>query len=675
MKLLNICFYVTANASILSRSADFEEKYQSIYRHIVSFLYEQQKNKLAVSFTGPLVSWIDREHSEYTQLLSKLASRKQAEVLGGGYYNPIFPLLLPQDKVGQIELMTSEVRRSVGKRPRGMPLFYSIWDNSLVSTLQSCGIEYVLLDNSLVPKSRQCYLPLILSEQGKALTVLGVSREFIPNPIIAPREYLRNLFDTVNYLTKDDEYNALTNERIVTIRIDETQFEKLYNSKWLEKLFACAQENYADSINITLPSEFLHRAEIKIPSYIPPGMQSDVAKWASRPYEEYTAQKTVSPTIFDFLLTYRQNRALYNRMLYVSTLINQCKGDKARKKVAREKLWIAQSGEAYVCDPDGVFANNAVRQYAYRNLTEAEKLVREAQTTPFKETLSCYDYDTDGFNEYICAMKQHNSCISLRGAQISELNIIHNTGNYADSPRRIKQFDKVDDKYDRGLFIDHLFTAEEFADYKKGVPTGTGIFSQVVFKQLDFDSHRHEIFLQGSGVFSHMNIAVSLRKKIVANSNGFMIQYILKNEGPFDLKGNFVVESNFAQTDFSSAKANSYAVEVISNEAKTEIDATESPRSVKKISYIQITDSSNDISFVYEPNEDCDLVCMPILFRRPSSYSDAPKVSGTAFINSLCWNVELLAGMEIEKTINFSIIVPKKKRSSKKAREGESTQN
>ncbi|MBR0100943.1 MAG: hypothetical protein IJP90_14700, partial [Treponema sp.] len=83
------------------------------------------------------------------------------------------------------------------------------------------------------------------------------------------------------------------------------------------------------------------------------------------------------------------------------------------------------------------------------------------------------------------------------------------------------------------------------------------------------------------------------------------------------------------------------------------------------ISYMQITDTSNDISFVYEPNEICDLVCMPIIFRRPSSASDSPTISGNAFVASLCWNVELEAGKEIEKTINYSIIVPKKKTKKK----------
>lgn len=622
---------------------------------------DEPRSCFSLSLSGPHVAWIDREHPEYTQLLSRLAVQKRCELVGGGFYNPVFPLLFPPDRTGQIELMTSELRRCVGKRPRGMAISHSIWDTSLVPCFQSCGMEYVFLDSSLIPKERQLYLPLLVCEQGRSMNVIGVSREFIPNMLIAPREYLRNLFDTIQYLTKDDSYNALTDERVVAIKIDEGQFQRLHDSRWLQKLFAAVREYFADSIRITLPLEYLRREQTRIPSYIPAGIQSDVAKWARRAYEE-TADAAGQPTIFDFLLTYPQNKALYDRMLYISRLINQCKGDKARKKIAREKLWIAQSGEAYICDPDGVFANSAVRQLAYRNLTEAEKLVREAQGGSFKESVSSHDYNCDGFSEYICAMSQYNACISLKGAQITELDIIHNTGNYADSPRRIKQFDKFEDKYHRGLFIDHLFSAEEFAEYRKGNPTGNGIFSQTVFQQIGFDAHRHEIRLSGSGTFSPVHASVSLEKKYIANSDGLMIQYILRNDSPFDLKGVFVVESNYAQTDFSSVRASSYKAELISNNEKSEIGALDSVRSSRKVSYAQITDTSNDISFVYEPNEMCDMVCMPMIFRRPSSSSDTPTVSGNTFIASLCWSIELGAGREIEKTINYSIIVPKKRR-------------
>ena len=87
----------------------------------------------------------------------------------------------------------------------------------------------------------------------------------------------------------------------------------------------------------------------------------------------------------------------------------------------------------------------------------------------------------------------------------------------------------------------------------------------------------------------------------------------------------------------------------------------DSPRFTKRVTDIQITDASNDISFVYTPNDPCDFVCMPIIFRRPSTSNDTPTVSGNVFVASLCWNIELEAGKEIEKNITYTITIPKKR--------------
>ena len=69
------------------------------------------------------------------------------------------------------------------------------------------------------------------------------------------------------------------------------------------------------------------------------------------------------------------------------------------------------------------------------------------------------------------------------------------------------------------------------------------------------------------------------------------------------------------------------------------------------MSFIQITDTFNDVSFVYEPNENCDAVFIPHTSNR-----------GTTFVSALCWNVDLVGGLEMEKTINFAVITPKKRK-------------
>ena len=112
--------------------------------------------------------------------------------------------------------------------------------------------------------------------------------------------------------------------------------------------------------------------------------------------------------------------------------------------------------------------------------------------------------------------------------------------------------------------------------------------------------------------------------------------------------------------DFSLPECNSYSLEVIHGDEKsavlsgTEIGIGEILKncgSLSDVSFMQITDKFNDVSFLYEPNENCDVVFMPVSSNR-----------GTTFVASLCWNVDLIGGLEMEKTINFAVITPKKRK-------------
>ena len=647
----------------ITASDILEKKYQSLYKKLISFLYAHPDYKLTFSIPGEIFTWLTKKHPEFVKLLKELLDRKQVEVLGGGYYNPVFPLLLPMDRNGQIEKFTAELSSALGKRPRGMTVFGSIWDNSIVPHLHNSGMEYVLLDSSLMTAEKRCALPLLVTEQGKSVKVLPVFSDARPEESMSAKDYLATLNKRIERLSKKRHFP--TDDHIICVNIDSSRFQALFESGWIESLYKTAQEQFSETCTLTLPQEYLRKCNFSVPAYITPGIQADIAQWGIVPYTSSENKTNFPVTIYDFLSAYPRNHALYDRTLYISTLIANCHGDKIRKKLAREKLWQAQTGEAFVCNPEGIFATNAIRQNAYRALTEAEKIVRDCQPTD-KESVTNYDYNADGYNEYICQMKSFDACISLKGASITELDIMHNTGNYADNLKRIEKFDQVDDQYERGLFVEHLFTSEEFKDYKKGVPTGSGIFSRVMFSQSGFDKKRHEIKLIGTDTFGSLEQPVSLRKNYIINSNGFAVQYILKNESPLALKAHIVVESNFAQTNFASSDSNSYAVEVISKGEKNTLSAQKAPESIAEVSYMQITDASNDISFVYEPNEDADVTCMPLFFRRPQATSDAPLIAGTTFVASLCWNVDLAGGMEMEKTINFTIITPKKRKSKKK---------
>ena len=75
-------------------------------------------------------------------------------------------------------------------------------------------------------------------------------------------------------------------------------------------------------------------------------------------------------------------------------------------------------------------------------------------------------------------MQNYFAVIALKGGSIREFDIMQNSGNYADNLNRIKEFEGSTDDYERGLFIDHLFTDEEFEAAQNAGVSKTQLYKQ-----------------------------------------------------------------------------------------------------------------------------------------------------------------------------------------------------
>lgn len=624
MGILKLCFSLVADKS--DRDDALEQNYHKVYKRFASFLYAHPKLPFSVSFSGAQLSFYKKNHLEYIDLISQLTSRKQLEVLGGGYYNPIFPLLFPQDRSGQIELLTSELRQTIGKRPRGMTLCGSVWESSLIPCLQTCGMEYIFLDSTLLTHKKNRYLPIIAAYQGKSVAVLPLFRNLESMGNQSAADYVSLVLRKVQDEIRDDEnFDA---DHVVSISVSAEEMEKLLDSHFLDDLAAVAENKSIRDVEISNPLVAVKNCTHFERQYIPAGMNADIAKNAS-----LCDNGILRATIYDLLQYHPRSDSLYRRMMYVSLLTNQCHGDKMRKKEARERLWEGQNGKAYICSTTGSFAPTQVRQAAFRSLNAAEKLVREAGE--FNESVTAFDYNADGIAEYICQMQSYTACIERVGACISELEILRG-GNAADSLSEKKH----------GLFVDYLLEVSDFDDFVSGKYSGNAIFAKTLFSETMFDPQRREVRLSGSGVFSEMQQTVSLRKKFMTTSSGISVQYILRNESPIVVRAKLVAELNFADTHF--AENCCYASEIISAGTRKN---PENNTFTSEVSYVQLTDTLSNVAFVLVPNENAGVVV---------SQSDTQ--GGRTVSVSLCWDVDLAAGREVEKNVTLSIMASRPRR-------------
>ena len=80
---------------------EFEALYNYNIRPLVSALYQFPQINMVFHYSGVLLYWIERNHPEIFVLLEDLLSRKQIELLGGGFYEPMMPFLPQADKIGK----------------------------------------------------------------------------------------------------------------------------------------------------------------------------------------------------------------------------------------------------------------------------------------------------------------------------------------------------------------------------------------------------------------------------------------------------------------------------------------------------------------------------------------------------------------------------------------------
>lgn len=663
MSQVHICYSLKSSRIGPEQKEIFEKDYENVYKPAAKFLYSHPEFRMSFAFNGVQIDFLQKEYPEFIEILRELISRRQIEILGGGYYDPAFPLLFPMDRTGQIEFLTSTLRSATGKRPRGITLCASIWDYSLVSCFYNCGMDYVLLDDSLIPDEKQKFVPLIMSDKGKTISILPLYQEFKPEIQDDPRDYLNLISKKIAKSSKNSPKPLKECIKGLNIQFTHEEFQSLLRSGYLEKLYREISEK-KDFFDFATPITLVKEAKLRIPVYIASGMSREVGQWGIEPYRAVKADRHYPVSIYDFFQIYPQSRALYDRMLYVSMLVNQSHGDKLRKTSAREKLWEAQNGDGFICTSKGAFVSATYRQQAYKKLTEAEKIAR--QCGEFKETFVSYDYTGDGLNEYICRMNKYFAVISLGGGAIRELDVLQNSGNFADNLNCVKEFEGYDDNYERGLFIDHIFSEDEFNAYIQNKPSGNGIFSKYIYSELDFSSQRKEVKLVAEAKFQNRQ-KISLKKKYVCYSSGMMIQYILKNESGELLKAKFAVESSFAQTNFNAKDFNAFSLDIVTNGKRQEINTKTSSYELNdsgKLSDVEgiwVTDTDNNITFVFEPNESCGMSFNPIVFKRPEYTTGELIPAGMTFANTMFWDIELTPGMEMEKTINFSIFSQKKK--------------
>jgi hypothetical protein len=414
----------------------FERAYETGVKPFISTLYQYPKIPAVLHYSGVLLHWIERFHPECLMLIGDLVSRKQVEILGGGFYEPMMPLIPLQDKIGQIELLTTYLRKQFGKRPLGCWIPALAWEQSMVSPLNACGMAYTFLDEDQFRlaglNGQELLLPCISEDQGKIITIFPLSK-FLKAEF-AQKKASRVLQDLAGNMSGagDLVFSVFPGE--IYRAGGQSQSPESVFHDFFEDLSQCDT-----LIDFTTPGKFYRNLQGLKKAYFPNSLGICPAR-----------EKGLTPQVLprQFLIDFPEANGIYSKMIFTHVLINQLRGDKSRKRTAREELWKAQSCDVFYPSGEYGIVCSPVRKAAYRSLIGAERICREKGG--FIPSLMNFDFDLDGAGEYLFQDAKINCYVRLRGGGAFELDYLPKTWNYLDT------FASGDPREQRAAFADRL---------------------------------------------------------------------------------------------------------------------------------------------------------------------------------------------------------------------------
>ncbi len=376
----------------------FRSAFKDCYAPLLETLARHPGFRFALHFSGPL--WEDMERNERGtfDLVRELARRGQAELLSGGFYEPVLTMIPEPDRLGQVRMMNDFLAGHFGRRPRGLWLTERVWEPHLPKTLAEAGIAYTLLDEEHFHYAgvRDIHASYITEEEGRGLRVFPIDkalRYLIPfRPLADVEAHLREVHEAGGTAILGDDGEKFG--------VWPGTHHWVYEEGWLRDFLAFVEDR--GILTMTF-ADFLETHPPAGRVYLPPASYEEMMEWVLEPDDQASLQrlKAALPEegrrflrggLFrDFLRKYPEANRLHKRMLMVSEELREAglSGGPLRH------LYRAQCNDPYWHGVFGGLYLPHLRESAYRHLLEAEKGL------PDPVAWAVRDYDADGFEEFL----------------------------------------------------------------------------------------------------------------------------------------------------------------------------------------------------------------------------------------------------------------------------------
>ncbi len=586
----------------------FEQAYGQAYEPMIGALERHPRIRLALHYSGPVLDWVREAHPDLLPRIRALVERGQVEMMTGGYYEPILPVIPDRDKRGQIAKLTATINDVFGCEASGLWLAERVWEPHLPKALAAAGVKYTIVDDAH-------FLRVGLTDA--ELTGYFVTEEGGATVDIFPS--LKALRYRIPWATVEDllgwlRAQASAEEKVLVMGDDGEKFglwpgtrALCWQRGWVEAFFT-ALEGAGDWLAVVPPGEWARSHLPRGRIYLPTASYDEMTEWAlpapaaaRLPAMKHDLEAQGRTDILPFLqggfwrhfmVKYPEINTLHKTMLRVSRKVWRMRAGPHRDE-ALDHLWQAQCNCPYWHGVFGGIYLGHIRSANYAHLIEAERLADAGRRGRWVDARRD-DLDGDGRREVLVISDAQVLSIDpadggsvvawdVRAARVNLVNVMtrraegyHETLRQAAAKGdlglyrpdeietihttrvRVKEWGLerhlVIDWYRRSSFIDHFFApGTGLQAIARGEARELGDFVDQPFAAA-VERGRGQItvkLIREGHVWAddlHTPVRIEKTLTVPAGTGAVEVAYTITNQSQVTVAANFAVETNWGVT-------------------------------------------------------------------------------------------------------------------------------
>ncbi len=401
-----------------------EDCFQKAYGPLIDNIYEFPEVKVTLHFSGNLLEWLIENKPEIIKKLKTMARRHQIEIIGGGYYEPVFAIIPHRDRIAQMKKLSDLIKKEFGLDVKGAWLSERVWEPNYPTFLNDAGLKYIIVDDNHL---RSCgltendtFYTYVTEDEGKTIRIFPINEELrylTPwKPTYYSIDYLKEVADEkgdkMALLISDAEKMGVWGSTHEFCYVEgkghhegdgdkpfiPAFLEQITNNSWIKSITLSEyMKNYPARGLVYIPTASYDKMEEWVlPTNIRKSFKKIRKKLKANEKKQMTYQFLKGGFWRYFLVKYPESNNMHKKMLYVrEKLINiekrldKIKDNELTSKIkskinlAWDEIYKAQCNDCYWHGLFGGVYLQFLRFSVYTHLINAEKLIDEMKNLIF----------------------------------------------------------------------------------------------------------------------------------------------------------------------------------------------------------------------------------------------------------------------------------------------------